>query len=73
MINQTTWCSNDNLNSRPKVSYLPTLGYSSIYNSVLDFRRCSKFVAFFLDLHSKLTSWSENKNNGAFTWFEILL
>jgi hypothetical protein len=46
---------------------------TSIHDCILDFGRCSKFIALFLDLDSKLPRWSQYQNNRSLSGFQIRL
>lgn len=64
---------NHNLDTRPQIPNLPTLGHSAVHDSVLDFRAGSELVAFFLDLNGKLSGGGEDEDDGTFARLEILL
>ena len=61
VINKSAWCTNNDFNTRFQNSNLFELGDTAIDDSVLDITRRAKFVAFFFDLNSKLTSGSEGQ------------
>lgn len=47
--------------------------HSSVHDGILDLRRCTKLVAFFFDLHGKLTSWGQYEYDRPITRFEVRL
>ncbi len=71
MIDKAPRGGNHNFNSTPKVTYLPTLGYPTVDNGVLDFGRRSKFIALFLDLYGQFTGGRQDKNNRTLSRLEV--
>jgi hypothetical protein len=66
-VNETAWSRNNNFDTALEVTDLRPFGSATIETSVLDARGRSKLVGFLLDLNGKLTSGSENKDDGAVT------
>ncbi|KAI6773718.1 hypothetical protein HG531_000567 [Fusarium graminearum] len=66
-VNETTGSGNAHLDSAREVANLRTLGDTTVDTGVSDARRSTELLHLFLDLDSKLTSRSEDKNNGAVT------
>jgi hypothetical protein len=71
VIDKTARCRNYNLYTGSKVTDLTRLGDSAIHTSILDLRGRSKFVAFLLDLNSKLSRRSKYKDDRTFTRFQV--
>lgn len=69
-VNQTTGSSNANLDTTSKVTDLTALGDTTVDAGVPDARGLAEFADFSLDLNSKLTSGSENQDDGAVTGSE---
>jgi hypothetical protein len=64
-VNQTTGGGNADLDSSRKIADLRTLGDTTVDTGVADARRSTELLHLFLDLDSKLTSGSEDKDNRA--------
>jgi hypothetical protein len=64
-VDKTTRSGDAHLNTAIEITNLRTLWHSSVDASVSDARRLAKLGDLLLNLHSKLSSWGENKNNRA--------
>jgi len=64
-VNQTTGGGNADLDSSGKIADLRTLGDTTVDTGVADARRSTELLHLFLNLDSKLTSGSEDKDNRA--------